>query len=226
MKKIPLTVKYVGTTMSDQNKQPEQTKAAEPDVTLLAEVIIPLTPPDVVEAKVQQQQQNNKQNKPVVKETRVEAPVPDFEMRIAELRHKGTSHEVALIAAMDSYIDAMKPGVPMTGSAGVTNQYKLWTALFRVIEESPATEFSKLWNIVIGYFKLHKEGVFNIRYVYRFTEFWTRSDDDLHAFKQIINITLASVTDRSNLNKLVDIHKTVSKKFTEVGRGRLIQFYN
>lgn len=165
------------------------------------------------------------QQKAIVKET-VAPAASDFQSLVDKLRVSGTPSEVQLVTALDSYVDAMKPGRPIEGTAGVTQQYKLWTALHRVIEESPTQEFNKLWNVVVAYFREYQKGVFNGQYVNRFSEFWTRGEDELYAFQQLTNLLGLAATDRQNLTKLVSIHKVVEKKFTEVGRGRLIQMYS
>ena len=164
------------------------------------------------------------QQKAIVKET-VAPAASDFQSLVDKLRVSGTPSEVQLVTALDSYVDAMKPGRPIEGTAGVTQQYKLWTTLHRVIEESPTQEFNKLWNVVVAYFREYQKGVFNGQYVNRFAEFWTRGEDELYAFQQLTNLLGLAATDRQNLTKLVSIHKVVEKKFTEVGRGRLIQMY-
>ena len=152
--------------------------------------------------------------------------VSDFEALVGKLRTSGTTAEVAFISTMDNYIENMKPGMPIEGSAGVAYQYKLWTALWRVIEDSPAQEFNKLWNLVVAYFRHYQKGVLNGQYVNRFAEFWVRGEDDLYAFQQLTNLLGIAATDRQNLSKLVSIHRVVEKRFTEVGRGRLIGMYS
>lgn len=165
------------------------------------------------------------QSKAVVKE--VATPVVnDFEGLVSKMRVNGTPSEVQLVTSLDSYIEAMKPGRPIEGTAGVTQQYKLWTTLYRVIEESSTQEFNKLWNVVVAYFREYQKGVFNGQYVNRFAEFWARGEDELYAFQQLTNLLSLAATDRQNLPKLVSIHKVVEKKFSEVGRGRLINMYS
>lgn len=164
------------------------------------------------------------QPKAIVKDTTAQLP-GEFDSMVQKLRSIGTPAEVQLVTALESYVEAMKPGRPIDPTPGVNQQYKLWIALRRVIEDSATQEFNKLWGIVVAYFRQHQKGVFNGQYVNRFAEYWTRTDDELFAFQQLTNLLGIVVTDRQNLTKIVSIHKVVEKNFSEVGRGRLIQMY-
>lgn len=235
--------------MSEQNQQPNQEQPVAETVTSPAPApatmetsaeptsVVEQTPappptapedspaPKVSYPSKQNKPQNVQQPKAVVKVTT--APeASDFERMVAKLRIEGTPAQISLISALDNYIENMKPGRPIDGSAGVAFQYKLWNALHRVIEDSPTQEFNKLWNLVVAYFRQHQKGVFNGQYVNRFSEFWVRSEDDLYSFQQLTNLLGIAATDRQNLTKLVSITKVVEKTFTEVGRGRLIGLYS
>ena len=234
--------------MSDENKveapveEVVQTPQAEVTTPVVEEVKaeavveqpkVEAPAPKVEDRGTQKGNQGNKnrgpqpvpQAKPVVKEV-VKEEVSDFQSLVQKLKVGGTPAEVQLVTALDNYVDAMKPGRPIDGTPGVNQQYKLWTTLHRVIEESSTQEFSKLWNVVVAYFREYQNGVFNGQYVNRFSEFWTRTDDELYAFQQLTNLLILAATDRQNLTKLLSINKVVEKKFTEVGRGRLIQMYS
>ena len=229
--------------MSEQNQQPtEETKVETPAQEPKVEATEPVAEKEAAKEEVVVQEapkpapkveyptkvtkpQPVQQPKPQVKNT-VSKDVSDFQGTINKLRVSGTPSEVALIVAFDNYIENMKPGVPLDSNTGVSFQYKLWNALFRVIEESPAQEFNKLWGIIVAYFREYHGGVLGGRYVNRFAEYWTRSLDELAAFQQLTNLLDVVITNPQNVNKLVSIHRVVEKGFTEVGRGRLIGLYS
>ena len=230
--------------MAEQNQQPTQeTKVETPNQQPTVETAEPATnEKEVVKEEVVVQEvpkpapkveyptkaakpQPVQQPKPQVKDT-VSKDAGDFQATINKLRVSGTPSEVALIVAFDNYIENMKPGAPLDSNTGVSFQYKLWNAMFRAIEESPAQEFNKLWGIIVAYFREHHKGVFGGRYVNRFSEYWTRSLDELAAFQQLTNLLDVVITNPQNVNKLVSIHRVVEKGFTEVGRGRLISLYS
>ena len=234
--------------MSEQNQQPNQEQPVAETVTSPAPAPAtmevnaeptpvveqaPPPPPEPVDSPAPKVSYPGKPNKPqvvqqpkaAVKVTTV-PDVTDFDQLVGKLRNSGTAAEVALITTLDSYIENMKPGRPIDGSAGVAFQYKLWNALHRVVEDSPTQEFNKLWNLVVAYFRHYQKGVFNGQYVNRFAEFWVRSEDDLYSFQQLTNLLSIAATNPQYLTKLVSITKVVEKTFTEVGRGRLIGLYS
>lgn len=202
--------------IKQEQQAPAETPLPEPEQSVVPKVSYP---------SKQNKPQNVQQPKAVVKVT-TPPDASDFDTLVAKLRTSGTAAEISLISTMDNYIEHMKPGRPIDGSAGVSFQYKLWNALHRVIEDSPTQEFNKLWNLVVAYFRQYQKGVFNGQYVNRFSEFWVRSEDDLYSFQQLTNLLGIAATDRQNLTKLVSITKVVEKTFTEVGRGRLIGLYS
>ncbi len=143
------------------------------------------------------------------------------------IAENGTKAEKNLMFALNAYATAMAPGKPITAEEGSRRQYALLTALRSVIESAPEGEFKRLWNLVLAFAHLHKDGVFDGRYINRFAESWHRSVDELSALQRLINlitITADSET-RSNSLKSFDLTRTLEFGFTDSARARLVGFY-
>ncbi len=150
-----------------------------------------------------------------------------FEAQIATIRSKGTTHQKNLVSALDSYVEKMHPSQTPTDDEGARHQYNLWRALIFVIDQSPQDEFKKLWYIVLAYFEEYKQTVFHDRYVFRFSEFWQWSDDQLTALQRLINIIklTCNVDTRAKGLKQVDLNRSLDTGITDIGRQKLVSFY-
>jgi hypothetical protein len=162
----------------------------------------------------------------VVIETPV-VKVDDVAAFIAGIKAKGTLHEQSLVTSLDNYVSKMSPRIPNTSEAGVKHQYSLWKAIQSVAETAPKEQFNSLWNIILTYFRLHKDGVFGDRYLYRFIEQWQWDEKDLEAMKNIFNLlqlTADPVERKKNLS-LVSLEKTLSVGIYDEARDRITLFY-
>lgn len=166
---------------------------------------------------------------PVVAETLpvVEVQLSAFQKKMAEIAAQGTPEQSGLIAKLNNYLEDMKPGKPMTGESGVVKQFQLWRTIFSTIENSPIEQFKSLWSIVLAFFHEYSEGVFHESYVYRFSEHWKHSKQELDGFQRILNLIKVSADPktRANTAKQVDLDKTLAQPFSEEGRNRLLSFY-
>lgn len=195
--------------------QPEITSAAPTvlDATLATQVNVQ---PTALEVEV-----------PLVEE---KGPVElsAFETYANKIKDTGTVAEKKLVSAIEHYLDAMQPGKPVEPNQGARNQYAFWRVIFNVVENSSQEEFKPLWKILLAYFnQFSKGGAFGHRHVYRFSEFWVNGESELNAYQKVLNVmslTCDPATRSSGLTQF-DINRSFDTVFTEVGRSRLIQFY-
>jgi len=214
-----------------KTEAPVETPAAAPTDTAApapAAPAAPATPPPV--AKPAQPTPAPAAPKPVVKETQpAPATASSFDVLITNLKAKGTVSEKSLIQAIESYMAAMRPGQPVTDVDGAHHQYTLWTTIRGLIDQVPAEEFAKHWNMLLSFVANNQEEgqVFHDRFVFRFSEHWTRTEADLDAFQRILN--LIKLTAKPETRKLtlrqVDLDRTLTKGFTEAGRQKILSFY-
>lgn len=152
-----------------------------------------------------------------------------FDQYVNKIKESGTVAEKKLVEAIEHYIDAMQPGKPVEPNQGARNQYSFWRVIYNVVEKSNQEEFKPLWKILLAYFNQYnkRNDVFYYRYVNRFSEFWVNGEDELRAYQKIINVMglTCDPESRSKNMKQFDMNRTFDVGFTEVGRSRLIQFY-
>jgi hypothetical protein len=143
-----------------------------------------------------------------------------------KMRETGTVFEKMTMASLDSYVDKMKPGLPIPADVGARNQYALWKLFESVIETAPETEFKKLWSVILAFFNADKTGVFGERYVYRFADQWVWSIDELNSMQRIINLVINTKTPATRALdiKRISIAKTV-EGFSEKAKERLNNYY-
>lgn len=141
---------------------------------------------------------------------------------------EGTRAQKSLIASLDRYLTKMKPGMPVNPDEGARNQYMLWRTIQGVIENSSTEEFKKLWYIVLTYFNNYKTEAFGERYVFRFSEYWVQSEEELKAFQRILNLIILTADSKTRTKSLsqVSIPRTLEEGFSELGRQRILSFYN
>lgn len=151
-----------------------------------------------------------------------------FEDGLAELKKTGTVGQKSLIAALDQYRERMAPGKPVSDDDGAKYQYALWKTIQTTIDFSAVDEFKSLWALLLGYFNHYKKGALHDQYIYRFSEYWVYSLDDLDAFQRILNLILLT-RDPSTREKGLrqqNFDRTLQLGLTEAGRQRLINFYH
>lgn len=164
---------------------------------------------------------------PEVVETAPAVEMTAFQKKIAEVLAKGTVEQVSLITKLNAYLEEMKPGKPMIGDVGVIHQHQLWRTIYTTIESAPADQFKSLWSILLAFFHEYADEVFHESYVYRFSEHWKHSKNELDGFQRIVNLIKVSANPktRGETTKQVDLDKTLAQPFSEEGRNRLINFY-
>lgn len=200
-----------------------EVKTAAPEVKETLEVKAVEVKAAVVEVKEEVKQT-------VSTTVKTEAPAePSSNLSILKAKIEASGSEAAkkLVASLESYIGAMRPGVPVTGEKGNQQQQALWFAIRNTVENSKPEDFRQLWFIILSYFHHHKNGALGPRHLFRFAESWSRSLEDLKGFQKILNIIrlTADPEERESGLKQVDIASNLQDGFTEEGRSRVVQYY-
>lgn len=233
------------TTMTTENQNPESQEAADNTAQETAAQSAPAVvdggvqdntadteaqAPDQTQATATEAQETPVQAAPVVQAAveKANAPVGGFQALFDKIKVEGTATEQALIKGLDAYVAVMAPGKAVDAKTGALQQHTLWQNLRFIIQSSPDGEFDRLWNMVLAYAHMHKDGAFHERYIMRFSEEWHYDLEDLTAFQRLINLVklTADSTKRAQAIKNVDINRTLEKGFNDRGRTRLISFYN
>lgn len=151
----------------------------------------------------------------------------EFDKLLASCR-EGTVAQQNLVAAIERYMDNMKPGKPIAPENGARQQFSLFKIIQGVVNNTSQEEFKKLWAVILAFFNEYKEGVFSDRYIFRFAEYWHHDPKDLAAFQRIINLIkiTADPETRSVGLKQVDLTRTLEEGFSEEGRQKVVGFYH
>lgn len=164
---------------------------------------------------------------PVMQKLIVEKEDNSFEGKIAKLRQTGTTAQKSLIAKMDAYFAAMKPGLPVDPVKGGSHQLAFYMALRQVCETESA-EFKSLFTLILEYFRNHKDGVLGDRYVFRFTETIKLSNAALKPYLSLLNLirVASEAGSRAQVLKQVDLNRSLETGFSEAARQRINQFFH
>ena len=128
---------------------------------------------------------------------------------------------------LSNYLREMAPRVPMTDKLGAMNQYGLWKTLESVIN-SDSNVFRDDFKVVLKYFSDYADSSFGPRYIYRFSEYWEWSTDELDVFQKLINILLltADPSKRAAGLKQVDLSKALGVGFTDTAKSNIGSFFS
>ena len=150
-----------------------------------------------------------------------------FADTIAKIKTSGTVGQRSLVAQLEQYIAAMKPGMPVEIAAGSRNQISLWRTIQNMIERS-GDEFTNLYSLLLAYFEAYKDDVFHEIYVFRFAENTTLPPDELDSYQQMINLIklTCSQKGRDVALRQVDLGRTMKSNISESGKQRVLGFYN
>ena len=146
---------------------------------------------------------------------------------VAKIKVSGTVAQRSLVAQLEQYIAAMKPGMPVEAAAGSRNQTSLWRIIQTVIDRS-GDEFTSLYTLLLAFFEAYKDDAFQERYVFRFAENITMPADELATYQQMINLIklTCSPKGRDVALRQVDLGRTMKSNISEAGRQRVLGFYN
>lgn len=160
----------------------------------------------------------------------VEKPAPaatNLSDLVAQIKKSGTIAQKSLVASIETYMANMAPGKPVSNEDGDKYQYQFWKTIQNLVHNAPVDEFKSLWNLLLMFVHQHKQGVFHDRYIFRFSEYWIHSVEELNGFQRIlnlINLTCDPATRAVGLRQ-VNLDATLADGFTEEARQRILGFY-
>ena len=150
-----------------------------------------------------------------------------FNAMVEGVKTNGSDFQKNLLTALETYVFEMAPGKRHLNDDAAMKQYTLWVTLRNVINDAPVEEFRNLWSMVLAFFVEYAEKSFHERYVFRFTEHWRWSKQELDGFLSILNLIklTADPKVRAVGLKRVDLNRALVSPITDDGRNRLLNFY-
>lgn len=149
-----------------------------------------------------------------------------FEQKLAKIiaGDNGRLRDIAL--QMQAYVKNMSPGVPMTAEEGARHQQTLFRIMKNVVEQDDS--FKEAFRLVVSFYKEYKNGVFSAAYIHRFHADLTMSPSDTTALTRLVNLftTAAGVTNKADVNRLVNLNATFNVGLSDSARDRVVQYFN
>lgn len=124
-----------------------------------------------------------------------------------------------------AYVDAMKPGKPLTDSAGAAYQRMLLDVLVGIINSEE--DFNTAFGVLVQIFKQNRAGCFADTHAGRFVHALPGSSEERHAFQRLMNLmaVLGSLNDVTLIRKQVNLQHATAFMVTPAGRERLIAWF-
>jgi hypothetical protein len=146
---------------------------------------------------------------------------------VSQIEAGGNGSAINVIHSIKAYMLAMAPGKMISPVDGARQQVLLFRSVQTAIN-SVDKDFTLLFATILKIVDDNSEGVFNARYIFRFTDEITLNPADRQAFVRIMNLitTAAPVAGRSTAIKQVDFTRTLEFSFTEEGKRKVLAFFN
>lgn len=219
--KINFTNRNFGSGNSSQQSgsKPEQTspEAAEEQSTstntdaeqssapLTAETtapVAPTSPSPVVEEKKEQLKQETQQSDKGFK------PVYKVELDLT------------------SYAEAMDRSKSIVPEEGGKWQYSLFNTIKSVFAAKSQEEFNAEFNTILNFFNKNKEGIFNEKFIYRFPEHWSGSENEFTLHRRLVYLIIQTADPKGRKKALENINlEVVATGLTEDQKQKLFNFY-
>lgn len=152
---------------------------------------------------------------------------PEEVMSTKEEIQSRSQQAIMVISSIEQYISDMAPRKPVTQTSIDMNQVKLYRAIQMCINNLDS-EFKEIYTKILSMFEEHKGGAFRETHVFRGADTMPLPEDDRKAFHRLINLlkVTANPQSRSIALKQVDLQASTQYGITEVGRNRILAFYN
>ena len=126
-----------------------------------------------------------------------------------------------------TYIEEMKPGRQMQPSDGARHQVNLYR-LIQFFVNTQSNDFNNLFATILKIVDEFKDGAFNGRYAFRFTESMVLNKNDINSFTRFMNLltTASAVKGRQEAIRQIDFNRTLEHGFTDEGKQRVLHFFN
>ena len=96
-----------------------------------------------------------------------DAELSAFQALVAEQRQNGLQSARVVIDTMDGYMQAMKPGLPVTDDEVIRHQITLWRLIQRVLNDENYEAMAAGLDMLIAYFKEYRKTALAEIYVFR-----------------------------------------------------------
>lgn len=166
---------------------------------------------------------------PAVQEAAAEPEaVTALQKLIAKVRAEGLQAARVAVDTMDGYMQAMKPGLPVSDDEVVLQQNTLWRLLQRVFGDENQDAMTQGTDVLVAYFTEYRKTALAEVYVFRGAELMTLPQEQMQAFHAALNVLhIAAATGVKSVKKHADLNRSFTEQvYSDVARNNILSYFN
>ena len=154
--------------------------------------------------------------------------VSAFEKMRAKVRAEGLQAARVVVDTMDGYMQAMKPGLPVSDDEVVLQQNTLWRLLQRVFGDENQDAMAQGTDVLVAYFTEYRKTALAEVYVFRGAELMTLPQEQMQAFHAALNVLhIAAATGVKSVKKHADLNRSFTEQvYSDVARNNILSYFN
>lgn len=147
---------------------------------------------------------------------------------VSDIETSGTEYQKILLGFLKTYIKDMAVGLPVDPRVGANKQSALWQHIKNILDKIPTDEFVDVWKLLLRFAYQNRNSVFNETHIFRFITTNWNNQNDIIGFTNILKliISTADTTQAKNNLAKIDLNKATSTGISNIGKNRIISFYN
>ena len=144
---------------------------------------------------------------------------------IEKARASTNTYIKGLANFLDGYMTKMSPGLVAGDRDGGTQQYNFHNTIVQLFNQADYELFRNSFLVLLSYMRAYEKGVFNERYVFRFSEQWPAGADKLTNFHATLNLLkiIANKQERP-VGKFISLERTFNTGYTELAKENITRF--
>lgn len=156
-----------------------------------------------------------------------DAELSAFQALVAEQRQNGLQSARVVIDTMDGYMQAMKPGLPVTDDEVIRHQITLWRLIQRVLNDENYEAMAAGLDMLIAYFKEYRKTALAEIYVFRGAELLTLAAEQAQAFHAALNVLhIAAGTGVKSVQKHADLNRSFTEQvYSDTARNNIQAYF-
>jgi hypothetical protein len=153
--------------------------------------------------------------------------LPEVAAIFEKAKAEATTVGRMFLEQIEVYMTEMAPKKPQDVKSISRWQVLLYRTLTSIINKCD-TDFFLVWRAVLAAFHAQKNAVFHETAVFRGMQHIVLPPDDVKGFQRLLNLIKATAEPaaRTAAIKQIDFSRTLEFGVTEVGRSKLLNFYN
>lgn len=151
-----------------------------------------------------------------------------FQKLIAKIRAEGAQSAKVVVDTMEDYMQAMKPGLPVTDEQVIQHQTTLWRLIQRVLNDEDQDSTKAGLDALVAYFTEYRKTALAEVYVFRGAELLTLPAEQTQAFHAALNVLhIAAATGVKSVKKHADLNRSFTEQvYTDTARNNILGYFH